>query len=132
MDRYIDVFPQFVRAYNDSVHSTIGIAPSKVTNLDVLAVWKKTNNNRHIRSVKAKFRVGQHVSISKMKMKFAKGADQNYSLQIFRINKLILRSPRPLYELEDLKETPIEGPLYQEELTPMRITKQTTYKIVKS
>ena len=35
--RYIDVLQQFVKAYNDTVHSTTGIASSRVTDSDVLA-----------------------------------------------------------------------------------------------
>ena len=68
---------------------------------------------------------------SKEKMKFSKGAEQNYGLEIFRITKVIQRSPRTVHELEDLNETPIEGQFYQAELTPVRITKQTAYKIDK-
>ena len=75
--------------------------------------------------------MGQHVRISKENMKFSKRAEQNYSQEILRIIKVIHRSPRPVYELEDLNKTPIEGQFYQEELTPARITKQTTYKIDK-
>jgi len=37
------------------------------------------------------------------------------------------RTPRTIYELEDLNKTPIEGQFYQEELTPVRITKQIVY-----
>ena len=131
--RYIDVLPQFVKAYNDTVHSTTGMAPSKVTDTDVLAIWKKMNkkNIRRVRTIRAKFKVGQHVRISKEKMKFKKGAEQNFSQEIFRINKVIKRTPRPVYELEDLSKTPIEGQFYEEELTPVRITEQTTYKIHK-
>ena len=129
--RYVDVLPQFVRAYNTTVHSTIGMAPSKVTDSDVLAIWKKAKEKRHIHRVSAKFHIGQHVRISREKMRFAKGAEQNYSTEIFRIAKVIERSPRPVYELEDLNKTLIDGQFYQEELTPARITKQTTYKIDK-
>ena len=82
-----------------------------------------------MRTIWAKFRVGQHVRISKMT--FKKGDEQNFSREIFRINKVIKRTPRPVYELEDLNKTPIEGQFYQEHLTPVRITKQTTYKIDK-
>ena len=103
--RYTDVLPQFVQAYNDTVHSTIGMASSKVTDSDVLAVWKKINKIRRVRSVRAKLRVGQHVRISKEKMKFAKGAEQNFSQEIFRITNVIKRTRRPVYELEDLKKT---------------------------
>jgi hypothetical protein len=108
------------------------LAPSKVTDMDVLAIWKKMNTNiQRVRTIRAKFKVGQHVRISKEKMKFKKGAEQNFSQEIFRINKVVKRTPRPVYELEDLNKTPIEGQFYQEELTPVRITEQTTYKINK-
>ena len=35
------------------------------------------------------FNVGQHVRISKKKMKFANGSEQNYTDEIFRIVKVI-------------------------------------------
>jgi len=78
---------------------------------------------------KVKFSVGQHVRISKEKMKFTKGGEQTFSTEIFRITKVIERRPRPVYELEDLNNTPIEGQFYAEELTPVHITEETTYKI---
>jgi hypothetical protein len=64
-------------------------------------------------------------------MLFAKSAEQNYSTEIFQISKVIKRRPRPLYELHDLNDTPIDGQFYQEELSPVRISKQTFYKIDK-
>jgi hypothetical protein len=71
------------------------------------------------------------VRISKEKMKFAKGYEQNFSTEIFRIAKVIERRPRPVYEVVDLNETSIVGQFYQEELTPVRISKRTVYKIHK-
>jgi len=64
-------------------------------------------------------------------MKFAKGGEQNFSTEIFRIAKVIERRPRPFYELEDLNRTLIDGQFHQEELTPVRVTKITVYKIDK-
>jgi len=80
---------------------------------------------------KAMFRVGQHVRISKERMRFAKAAEQNFSTEIFGVAKVIERRPRAVYELEDLNGTPIEGQFYREELTPVRITDRTYYKIDK-
>jgi len=128
--RYIDFLPKFVRALNYTVHSTTGMAPSSVTNSDVLSIWKRINRRR-IRVAKVKFSAGQHVPISKEKMKFAKGGEQNFSTEIFRITKVLERRQRPVYELVDLNKTPIEGQFYGEELTPVRILKGTTYKIDK-
>jgi len=84
-----------------------------------------------VRFAKAKFRVGQHVRISKEKMKFAKTAEQNFCRKIFRIAMVIQGRPRPLYELDDLNGTFIEGQFYQEELTRVRVTRRTVYKIDK-
>jgi len=112
-------------AYNDTVHSTTGMATLRVTDSDVLGIWKRMNRGRHIRVVKVKFSVGQHVRISKEK-KFAKGGEHNFSAEIFRITKVMERRPRPDYELEDLNKTPIEGQFYAEELTPVRTSKKTT------
>ena len=38
--RYIDVLPKIVKAYNDTVHSTTVMAFSRITDSDVLAIWK--------------------------------------------------------------------------------------------
>jgi len=62
---------------------------------------------------KAMFRVGQHVRISKEKMRFAKAAEQNFSTEIFKVAKVIERRPRAVYELKDLDDTPIEGYCYR-------------------
>ena len=78
--RYIDVFQKCFKAYNDTVHTSTGIAPSKVTDSNILNMWKRMNAKRlRIGSVEVKFRVGQHVRISKEKLKFAKSSEQNFS-----------------------------------------------------
>ena len=103
--RYIDVLPKFAKAYNNTVHSTTGMAPSRVTDSDVLAIWKRMQDARRgrVRVAKAAtFRVGQHVRISREKMRFAKAAEQNFSTDIFKVAKVIDRRPRAFYELEDL------------------------------
>ena len=83
---------------------------------------------RRVRTIRAKFRVGQHVRISKEIMKYTKGAERNFSWDIYRIKKIINKIVSPFHELEELNKTPIEGQFYQEELTPVRIFKHNTYK----
>jgi hypothetical protein len=108
------------------------MAPSRVTDSDVLTTWSRMEARRlRVRVSTAKFRVGQHVRISKEKTKFAKAAEHSFSTEIFRINKVIHRRPQVVYELEDLNGTPINGQFYFEELTPVRITSRTIYKINK-
>jgi len=104
-----------------------------VRDTDVLTIWNKIKGkaDRAQRLSKLKFRVGQHIRIGKEKVKFAKGGEQNYTTEIFKVRKVVHRTPRPVFELEDLRGQEIEGQFYTEELIPVRITKQTTYKIDK-
>jgi hypothetical protein len=76
-----------------------------------------------IRSAPVKFKVGQHVRISKEKLKFAKGGEQNYTTEIFRTHKVVRNIPRRVYELEDFLGKNIEGQFYAEELSPIIVTR---------
>ena len=81
--------------YNHAVHNTTGMAPAQVSDKHVLAIWQRMYEKaRSVRSVKAKYGVGQHVRISKEKVKFAKSAEQNFTTEIFRIIKVIHKTPR--------------------------------------
>jgi len=106
--------------------------PARVTDSNVLVIWKRMNEKRsRIPTARPKFHVGQHVRISKEKIKFAKGGEHNYTTEIFRIIKVIRRIPRPVYELEDLNGKVIDGQFYGEKMTGVHITKRTTFNIDK-
>ena len=128
--RYIDVLAEFVKGYNATVHSSTGMAPATVTDSDVLTIWKRLQKKR-TRFIKPKYSVGQHICIIEEKAKFAKSAEQNFSTEIFRIAKVIPRTPRPVYELEDANKKSIDGSFYTEELTPVVASKDTVFKIDK-
>jgi len=87
MHRYIDVLAKIVKAYNDTVHLTTGMAPSEVTYSDVLTIWRRMEDRRvgRVSVAKATLRVGQHVRISEEKMRFTKAGEQNYSTEIFKV-----------------------------------------------
>ena len=94
-------------------------------------MWLRTEaKRRSVLVATIKVRVGQHVRISK-EDEFCQSRRAQFSTEIFRITKAIDRRPRAVYELEDLNCTPIDNQFYQEELTPVRITSRTTYKINK-
>ena len=73
------------------------MAPAHVSDKDILEIWQRLNEKAsRVRSVKAKYIVGQLVRISKEKVTFAKSAEQNYTTEIFRVFKVIHRTPRPV------------------------------------
>jgi hypothetical protein len=129
----VDVLDMFVSGYN-TVHSSTGIAPPLVSDKDVLRIRERmTKRQARIRESKSPpiYSVGQKVRISKEKMKFARRFEQNWTLEVFRISKVLRRSPRHVYELEDLRDESIEGQFYVEELTPVKISKRTAYQVDK-
>jgi hypothetical protein len=91
---------------------------------------KNEQERPKIRIANPKLGVGQHVRVSK-KMKFAKGGEQTYATEVFRIIKVIPRTPSPVNGLEDLNRKVIDGQFHNEELTRVRITKCTIFKIDK-
>ena len=120
---------QFVKAYN-TVYSAHGMAPAAVPDKKVLEIWTRMNDRRsRLRVGKVKFNIGQLVRISIEKLKFAIGSEKKYTDELFRILKFFRRTPPPVYELEDLNGTLIEGQFYVEELKPVRVTKRSVYKI---
>ena len=64
-------------------------------------------------------------------MKLAKYSEKFDTEVIFKIVQVVNRTPRPVYEMEDLNDPTIEDQFYWEELTPVRISIRTIYKIDK-
>ena len=53
---------KFVKAYNDMVHSTTSMVPSRATDTDVLAIWRRMQaKGQRIQVETVKFRVGKYV-----------------------------------------------------------------------
>ena len=129
--RFANGLQQFVKAYN-TVYTAHGMVPAAVTDKHVLEKWTRMNGRRsRVRVGRLKFNMGQHVRIRKEKMKFAKGSVHNFTDEVFRIVKVIRRTTRPVYELDDLNGALIEVQFYGEELTLVRVTERSFYKINK-
>ena len=71
------------------------------------------------------------MEITKEKVKFAKGYEQNFSTEIFRVAKVIQRVTQPVYELTELQDRPIEGLFYNYELLKVTVSPQTELGIDK-
>ena len=126
--RYSDVLHKLVASYNNSVHSTIGIQPCKVNSSNIYSIWKRINILiAKIPQGRVKFKVGNFLRITKEKVKFAKGYEQNVSKEIFRVVKIVPLVPQPVYEISDLLNRPIEGQFYNYELGKVVVSPQTEF-----
>jgi hypothetical protein len=76
--------------------------PSKINASNIYSVWPKVNSLRaKIPQRRVKFKVGEHVRITKHKVMFAKGYEQTFSTETFQVVKVIQRMPQPVYEFSD-------------------------------
>ena len=79
---YFDVLDDIVNKCNNTIHRTIKMKPIDVTD-DFFAEYNEEWNNKN-----PKFKIGDHVRISKYKNIFAKGYAPNWLEEIFVINKI--------------------------------------------
>ena len=106
---YFDVLDDIVDKYNSTVHRTIKMKPTDVTS-DSYAEYNEDSD-----VTKPKFKVGDHVRISKYKIIFAKGFTQNLSEEIFVVSKIKNTVPWS-YITNDLNGEKIAGSFYEKEL----------------
>ena len=79
---YIDKLDDIVNEYNNTYHRTIKMKPVDVKDNTYIDFKKEVNDKD------PKFKVGDHVRISKYKNVFAKGYMRNWSEEVFVISKI--------------------------------------------
>ena len=118
---YIDKLDDIVRKYNNTYHKSITMKPVDVKDNTYIELKKKVNDKN------TKFKVCDHVRISKYKNTFAKGYMPNWSEEIFIIKKIKNTVPWT-YVINDLNGEEIFGTFYEHELQK---TEQNEFRIEK-
>ena len=118
---YFDVLDDIVNKYNNTVHRTIKMKLTDVTD-NSYAEYNENPNKKD-----SKFKVGDHVRISKYKNIFAKRHTPNWSEEIFVISKIKNTVPWT-YVINDLNGEEITGSFYKKELQK---TNQKEFRIEK-
>ena len=118
---YIDKLDDTVDEYNNTYHTTIKMKPIDVKDNTYINTSKEINNKD------PKFKVGDHVRISKYKNIFAKGYMPNWSEEVFVIKKVKNTIPWT-YVINDLNGEEIIGTFYEKELQK---TNQEEFRIEK-
>lgn len=109
--RYIDVLPKLVRAYNASVHRTIKMAPKDVKPEDE---WRLTP--RYKEQKKRTFENPVRLALAKHGA-FEKGYWPNWTMETFRVTPSLGEG----YKLVDERGEALEGSFYPEELQTVRV-----------
>ena len=106
---YFDVFDDIVNKYNNTVHITIKMEPIDFTG-DSHDEYNEDFNKKD-----PKFKISDHVRISKYKDIFAKGYAPNWSEEVFVVSKITNTLPWT-YAVSDSNGEEITGSFYENEL----------------
>ena len=106
---YFDELDDIVNKYNNTVHKTIKMKPIDVTS-DSYAEYNEDFNKKD-----PKFKVGDHVRISKYKNNFAKEYTAHWSEEVFVVSKIKNTLPWT-FVVSDLSGEEITGSFYKKEL----------------
>jgi Chromo (CHRromatin Organisation MOdifier) domain len=115
--KYIDILDDLVNNYNNSFHNTIKMTPFEASKKEnTLKVDRILNPIITKKEIIPKFKVGDKVRISKVKMIFDKGYLPNYTYEIFTVSEIKETNPIT-YKLKDYNNEEIKGSFYNQELT---------------
>ena len=103
---YFDMLDDIVNKYNNTVHRTIKMKPTDVAS-DSYAEYNENLNKKD-----PKFKVSDHVRISKYKNIFAKGYAPNWSKEVFVVSRIKNTVPWT-YVISDLDGEEITRSFYE-------------------
>ena len=118
---YIDKLDDIVDEYNNTKHRKIKMKSVDVKDNTYIDFGKEVNDTD------PKFKVGDHVRISKYENIFAKGYTPNWSEEVFLVKEIKNTVPWT-YVINDLNNAQITGTLYENEL---QRTNQQEFRIEK-
>ena len=118
---YIDKLDDIVGEYNNTYHTTIKMKPNGAKDNTYI------NTDKEVNDKDPKFKVGDHVRISKYKNIFAKGCTPNWSEEVFVIKK-VKNTVTWTYVINNLNSEEITGTFYEKELQK---TNQEEFRIEK-
>ena len=118
---HIDKLHDIVDEYNNTYHTAIKMKPIDVKDNTYI------NTGREVNDKGPKFKVGDHVRISKYKNIFAEGYTPNWSEEVFVIKKVKNTVPWT-YVINDLNGEEVTGTLYEKQLQK---TNQEEFRIEK-
>jgi len=127
---WVSILPDLINRYNNKKHSSIGMTPNEASSgkLQPLPEKKEDKEKKEVKWITddmlkkydTKFKIGDWVRISRIKGTFEKGYDQNWSHEIFKIDKVLYTQPTT-YKLVDYNGEEIKGSFYNEELQKTRL-----------
>ena len=113
---YINILPDIVDSYNNSVHRSINREPSKVTRHNETDVWLHLYRDLYTKKLKkARLALYDRVRLCKTKRTFEKGYATTFTDEIFEVCEILNTIP-VTYKVRDIKQEVLSGIFYEQEL----------------
>lgn len=125
--RYIDELNNIVESYNITPHSSTKLTPKQKYLYNTVYEYPLFEKCQS----KPKFKVGEHVRVSRILKEIQKSFEGTFSYQIFVIDKIVCRSGLHVYRLKDLNNDTILGIFYEQELQSVNYDKNAPFRIEK-
>ena len=117
--RYINVLQDLVHSYNNTVHSTLKMAPAEVNRNNETPLWwmqYRPTEKHPPPTMPFKLKTGDNVRIPKLGNVFSREYDIRWTGEIFVIIERFRRDNINMYKVEDRKGEPVHGTFYEPEL----------------
>ena len=124
--RYVEVLPELVSAYNRSYHRSIKMRPVDVTLENQEKVWQTLYGSPKKHHQRNSLKLGMTVRISSAKQTFRKGYLPLWSGELFTICRVLATTPQT-FVIEDVNGDEIAGTFYQQEL--QRVGGKEVYEV---
>ena len=142
--KYVDILPEVVESYNNTVHSSLGRTPASInedneheSRYEQYTIRQKRSSGRK-KVVKKKikprpyvFKLGQKVRVTHVRNVFDREYSQKWTGELFKVKRRFKRDGLPVYGLEDWSGEVIQGTFYEPELQAVNVDENTEYFVEK-
>ena len=127
---FLPVLQDLVLGYNRSYHSSIKMAPGKVTASNQ-EVWNNLYAKRlNAKRLKPKFKVNDRVRLNKKFRTFEKGYLPGWTEEVFIVSRVVPGSV-VTYKIKEMDDTPLEGTFYSQDLQKVTVSDDDLYRVEK-
>ena len=122
-NKFIHFLPDIIASYNNTKHSSIKMKPSEVTidNQDI-AFHNLYGGKTYMEmltqanSKTLRFKIGDFVRLRNEKQIFERGYHENWSQQVFRVNRIITTGQVPTFYIRDSMNNELSRKYYTQDL----------------
>ena len=127
---YKSALPDVVRGHNSTPHSSIGLAPDRVTLSNSAKVWETLYGKRLKKTQPVALQQGDRVRLNKKFCTFKKGYLPGWTEEVFIVDK-VKPGPVPTYKITEWDGSPLEGTFYNQDLQKVQVSDDSLFRIEK-